>query len=359
MLRASLVFRSRAMILLAAVLILGVVLVSCKTEEPAPPEPPFQMPEMPGYAAMTIPPDNPMSTWKVELGKQLYYDLRVSGDGSRSCYSCHVQEKGLTDGLPKAIGAYGAALPRSSPTMWNVGYHTQFYWDGRSSPLEAQVRAAFTGGNMGVSGKDGRPSLDDIAAKLNAIPGYRSQFQRVFGGPATADNIVKATAAFVRTIVANDSAWAHFRQGHTDAFSEQARRGWDVFSKKARCTNCHDGVLLTDLQFHNVGIGWDAKKKAFADEGRFRVSNVEKDKGAFKTPTLLDISKSGPYFHDGSVATLEEAVDLMLAGGIKNPSLDATNLDRVRLTKQEREDLLAFLRSLDVNYTVTPPALPQ
>jgi cytochrome c peroxidase len=209
---------------------------------------------------------------------------------------------------------------------------------------------------MGASGKDGRPSLEEICAKLNQIPGYRKQFQAVFGEDATPANVVQAIAAFERALVAHGSPWIRFREGDASAFPEAARRGWEIFSGKAQCTNCHAGLLLTDLQYHNIGIGMKATEP---DLGRFKVTNVERDKGAFKTPTLLDSSKSAPYFHDGSVPTLEEAVDLMLGGGIRNPTLDRTNLKPVRLTRQERADLLAFLSSLTVDYTVSPPTLPE
>ncbi len=319
--------------------------------------PQVKWPAIEGYEAMKIPADNPMTVAKVELGKQLYYDKRLSGDGTRSCYSCHLKEHGLTDGKPTAVGAYEAKLTRSSPTMWNLGYHSEYYWDGRSKPLEAQVKAAWAGGNMGAAGKDGKPSTQEVCDRLQQVAGYARQFQEVFGGACTPDNAAKALASFMRTIVTTreNSAWMRFRGGEEAAFSEAARRGWKVFSEKANCTNCHDGLLLTDLQYHNVGIGMKAKEP---DVGRFKVTQVEKDTGAFKTPTLLDISKSAPYFHDGSKATLEEAVDGMLAGGIKNPHLDTTNLKPVKLTKEERADLLEFLRALDVEYTVTDPKLP-
>ena len=343
--------------LILATLALAGAFSSCsgKKEEIVVDSAKVQPPAMPGYEAMAVPADNPMTQAKIDLGKQLYYDKRLSGDGSRSCYSCHLKENGLTDGKPTAIGAYEAKLPRASPTLWNIGYHTQYYWDGRSPSLERQGMAAWTGGNMGVTGRDGRPSADDIAAKLNQIPGYTEAFQRAFGGPATKENIMQAIATFERTIVANKSAWARFRGGDQSAFSEEAQRGWLVFSEMAKCNKCHDGVLLTDQQYHNVGIGMDAEKP---DVGRFTVTKAEQDTGAFKTPTLLDIGKSAPYFHNGSVATLEEAVDLMVNGGKKNKFLDTTNLKPVKLTKAEVSDLLAFLRALNVDYTVDEPKLP-
>src|SRR5713226_2591841 len=202
-----------------------------------------QWPELKKYEAMKIPADNPMTAAKVELGKQLYYDARLSGDGSRSCYSCHLKENGLTDGKPKAIGAYNVALPRSSPTLWNIGYHSEFYWDGRSKSLEAQAKAAWSGGNLGASGKDGHPSMDDICAKLNKIPGYQKQFQAVFGQDATPDNVARAIAAFERTIVSTNSAWIRFREGDTKALSKAAQRGYKIFTEQTHCNNCHDGIL--------------------------------------------------------------------------------------------------------------------
>src|SRR5438132_10450855 len=152
------------------------------------------------YAPMTIPADNQLTPEKVALGRELFFDERLSGDGSRSCYSCHVCEKGLTDGLAKAVGAYNKQLPRSSPTLWNIGYHHEFYWDGRSKTLEDQALAAWTKANMGAK-------ADEIVKKLNGIEGYREQFQKVFKTDATDANVTKAIAAFERTIISGDTAW--------------------------------------------------------------------------------------------------------------------------------------------------------
>jgi len=300
-----------------------------------------------GYEAMTIPADNPMTPEKVALGRQLWFDTRLSGDGAHSCYGCHVCEKGLTDGLPKAIGANNKTLPRSSPTLWNIAYHKEFYWDGRSKTLEDQAMAAWTKANMGAN-------AEETVKKLNAIAGYKQQFQKVFGGDATPAFVVKALAAYERTIISGDTAWDKFRGGDTAALNDSAKRGWQVF-QDAKCTNCHDGLLLTDQQYHNVGIGMDAKEP---DVGRFTVTKKPEDTGAFKTPTLRDISKSAPYFHDGSAATLGDAIDVMLGGGKANEHLDKKNLQKHEITKEQREDLLNFLKSLDVDCKITKPPLP-
>lgn len=302
------------------------------------------------YEAMEIPGDNPMTEQKAALGRQLFFDKRLSVDGSRSCYLCHVCEKGLTDGLAKAIGAGGKQLTRSSPTLWNIGYHKMLYWDGRSASLEKQAMAAWTGGNMGAKDHE-----DEIVAKVNALQGYHSQFRKVFGGDATKENMMQAISAFERTIISGDTAWDRWQAGDQSAASEAAKRGWEVF-KEAKCNNCHDGVLLTDQQFHNVGIGMDA---AEPDAGRGKISNKPEETGAFKTPTLRDIAKSAPYFHDGSVGTLEEAVDLMLGGGKPNQYLDKKNLEKRTITADQRRDLLEFLRSLNVDCRLSEPPLPE
>ena len=299
---------------------------------------------------MSIPADNPLTPEKVALGRQLFFDERLSIDGSKSCYSCHVCEHGLTDGLPKAIGAGNKQLPRSSPTLWNIGYHKQFYWDGRSDSLEAQAMAAWKGGNMGVGEKTG-----EIVATINALQGYKAQFQKVFQSDATPENMMKAISAYERTIISGDTAWDRWKAGDNTAISMSAYRGWNIF-QAIKCNNCHDGVLFTDQQYHNIGIGMDQKEP---DPGRGKVTNKPEDTGAFKTPTLRDIARSAPYFHDGSAKTLEEAVDIMLAGGKENPHLDKKNLQAHKILPEQREDLLNFLRSLSVDCKLSKPPLPQ
>jgi cytochrome c peroxidase len=305
------------------------------------------------YEAMPIPDDNRMTEEKVALGRQLFFDRRLSFDDSRSCYDCHVCEKGLTDGLPKAVGAGNKPLTRSSPTLWNIGYHKEFYWDGRSGSLEAQAAAAWKGGNMGAQGHE-----TEIIAKINALPGYKEQFQKVFQSEATEKNTFQAIAAFERTIISGnaDTAFDRWQAGDETAVGEDVKRGYKVF-QEAKCNQCHDGVLFTDQQYHNVGIGMDAPEDK-VDKGRFNKTKNEAETGAFKTPTLRDVAKSAPYFHDGSAATLEEAVDIMIDGGKPNKYLDTKNLKKVNLTKEQKADLIAFLKSLNVDCKLKEPRLP-
>jgi len=203
----------------------------------------------------------------------------------------------------------------------------------------------------------------------------------VFGGDATAENMMQAISAFERTIISGDTPWDRWQAGDQSAASESAKRGFEVF-KSAKCNNCHDGVLFTDQQFHNVGIGANEPDTSHnappnpavkdlpktgpppppappADVGRYTVTKKDEDTGAFMTPTLRDIARSAPYFHDGSVATLEDAVDLMLGGGKPNQYLDKKNLEKRTITPEQRRDLLEFLRSLNVDCRLKEPPLPQ
>ena len=329
----------------------------CSAGKEKAPEPPPYVPEVlpiaprpPGFEPMPEPPDNPTTPEKAALGRQLFFDKRLSVDGSKSCYSCHVNEHGLTDGLPVAVAAGGKKLTRSSPTLWNIGYHKEFYWDGRSASLEKQAGAAWAGPNMGAKDKQ-----TEIVAALNAIPGYRAQFQKVFGSDASADNIPKAIAAYERTIVCGDTAWDKFQQGDAAALSDEAKRGWELFRGKAGCGTCHAGALLTDLQYHNVGVGMDAPEP---DGGRKNFTKDDKDTGAFKTPTLRDVTRTAPYFHNGSKATLEETLDFVLGGGYPNKYIDKKNLKKKTLTAAEKSDLMAFLKSLECHGELKEPKLP-
>jgi len=317
-------------------------------EVPPLPSDPSNYAPLERFEAMKVPADNPMTAEKAALGRQLWFDTRLSGDGKLSCYACHVNEKGLTDGKALGEGAFGKKLTRSAPTLWNVGYHADWYWDGRAKALEAQALAAWKGVNMGAA----KP--EEITARLNAVAGYKKQFQKVFGADATPENVAKALACYMRTIISQTTAFDKWQKGDDKAVSDSAKRGHEVF-KKAKCDNCHSGALFQDLQYHNLGIGM---KAATPDLGRFVVTKADKDKGAFKTPTLRDVARSAPYFHDGSVATLEEAVKIMAGGGIENEHLDKVNAVKTELTDAEFKDLLEFLKSLTETAELKEPKRP-
>lgn len=291
-----------------------------------------------------VPADNPMSAEKVALGHQLFMDKRLSGDGSRSCYSCHQNELGNADGRALALGAGDKPLTRNSPTIWNVGYYTTgLYWDGRSASLEAQALGAIEGGNMAV----GKDNMAAKAKEIGALPEYAEQFAKVFGLEPGAEvepkHVAMALSAYERTLLCGDTA---FDKGE---LSESAQRGWDLFRGKASCSTCHSGDNFTDGAYHDIGISHDENGalRPDADVGRGKPSGSEADNYKFRTPTLRNVSRTAPYFHNGSVATLEEAVRYMAVGGNpKAPGLDQ-NLRNTDLSDAEIADLVEFLEALD------------
>jgi cytochrome c peroxidase len=299
---------------------------------------------------MKLPADNALTAEKAALGKQLFFDKRLSKSGAMACESCHFPDKGWTDGTAFSTKADGKANTRHSPTLFNVGYNDLWYWDGRSATLEKQVEAAWKG-QMG-----GEPEV--AAAALDKIPGYAVQFKTIFGHDATAGDVVAALASFVRTLRSGDAPWDKYEKGDKKAVGEDATRGFELFRNKAGCAACHAPPLYTDNAFHDVGIGFD---KSEPDLGRGKVTKNEKENGAFKTPTLRSVTTHAPYFHDGRAATLEAAVDYILSGGIKdkNPNLDA-HMKPVKLSAKERTDLLAFIKSLEAPATpFEQPKLPE
>jgi len=304
-----------------------------------------------------IPADNPQSDAKIELGHQLFFDKRLSVDHSRSCYFCHQNEDGNGGHDPIAIGANDKKLTRQSPVIWNVGYLSKLYWDGRSDSLEAQATAALEGGNMGL----GKDKLSEKAQEIAKIPGYKRQFETAFPGQgATAKTLVQAISAYERTLVCNDTAYDKYAKGDKTALNETQKHGLEVFTGKAYCIMCHTppyfslAYLSAASAFFDIGIGTEGKDEKDVDVGRMSVTQKDSDWSAFKPPSLRNVSKSAPYFHDGSRATLEDAVHFMAGGGAKNKNLTPILADR-KLTDDEVKSIVSFLGALDCNEKLTPP----
>ena len=300
-------------------------------------------------ATLVASADNPLTAAKVELGKQLFFDARLSGTGKMSCASCHDPELAFTDGRAVSPKDDGVDNTRNSPTMYNVGYLERLYWDGRAKTLEGNVLAAWKA-QMG-----GKP--DEAASRLVAVPAYAKAFQDAFGAPPSEDTVVKALASFLRNLRSGDSAFDRWQAGQKDAIGEAARKGHDLFTGKAGCVVCHTPPLFTDRLFHNVGIGMQKEKPDVGAGGEKALNDATKT-GAFKTPTLRNVAKTAPYFHDGGTKTLAEAVKLMASGGLKNPHLDPLLLDR-GLTDEELGQLVAFLETLTGNQPWTAPQVPK
>jgi cytochrome c peroxidase len=328
----------------------------------ATPEPkPFSVDDMklPTLPEVAIPADNPQSTAKIDLGQRLFFDTKLSGDGKLACYSCHQNEHGNGGETPLAIGAYGKTLPRHSPTIWNVAFLPKLYWDGRADSLEAQALGAWTGGNLGV----GKENAEKKAKEIAALPEYKARFAAAFPGQAIgSDLVIKALAAYERTLVCRDTAYDRYAKGDKTALSVEQKAGLGLFMGKALCTACHAPPFFTTASlgqgaFFNVGVGTKDVPEADVDVGRMQVTQQPQDWAAFKPPTLRHVSKSAPYFHDGSVKTLREAVTFMAKGGQDNKNKSALMADR-GLSEGEIDQLVLFLGALECGGKLTPPAGP-
>lgn len=328
-------------------------------EEKKPEYPPVTQPPE-SLGKIKTPEDNATTPAKVALGHKLFFDKRLSVDGSRACYSCHMNENGTGGHDPLAVGAEDKKLTRHAPIMWNVAYLPRLYWDGRAKSLEDQAKGAWTGGPMGVP----EDQLQKKADELAKIDEYKKAFDEAFPGDGLMpQTIVKAISAYERTLFCGDTAWDKFSAGDQSALDEEQKKGWELFKGKAGCNNCHVPPFFSDAYttengaYHNIGIGIEGKKEDEVDVGRMAVTENPSDWAAFKTPTLRNVSKSAPYFHNGSRATLEEAVRFMAGGGYKNKNLDPKLEDR-KLSDDEIKQLIAFLGSLECPGKLEEPKLP-
>ncbi len=287
-----------------------------------------------GLPAIAWPEDNQPSAAKIELGKQLYFDPRLSKDNTVSCASCHDPKKGFSNGERFATGVGGQVGGRSAPSVINAAYYNQQFWDGRAKSLEDQALGPIQNPiEMALS-------LEDAVAKLSKIEGYRTQFKAVFGTDVNKEGIAKAIAAYERTVVSGNAPYDKFKAGDEKALSAKAQRGMKLFFGKGHCSACHSGPSFSDGSYHNVGVGMAADKP---DVGRESISKLEGDRGSFKTPTLREIARTGPYMHDGSLKTLEEVVDYYNKGGTANDWLDE-EIYTLKLTDEEKSDLVTFLK---------------
>ncbi|MDH7482116.1 MAG: cytochrome c peroxidase [Armatimonadota bacterium] len=300
--------------------------------------------------AVPIPPDNPQTDAKIRLGAQLYFDARLSSDGTISCASCHRPDKAWADTTPVSEGVAHQKGMRNSPSIINTAYVIPQFWDGRALHLEKQA----VGPVQNPIEMD--LTKEEIEFRLNHIPGYVTQFEEVFGAKPTIDLLAKAIASFERTIVTGESPYDKYLAGDKSAMSKSAIRGMELFNGKGHCNVCHSGPAFSDSRFHNLGVGYVNGK--FKDVGRYGVTNDPKDMGAFLTPKLRAVALTPPYMHDGSEPTLEAVIELYNKGGIPNPNLDPAMVP-LGLTVQEKEDLIEFMKALTGPYPVMEqPALP-
>jgi cytochrome c peroxidase len=306
---------------------------------------------------------NPLTRAKIELGRQLYFDPRLSVDSTVSCASCHNPAEGYSAQTKTGVGIRGQLGGRNSPVSFNRILSGPQFWDGRADSLEAQAVGPLQNPiEMGFT-------HEGVVKRLGEMPVYKKQFEKIFG-ELTIDRVGQAIAAFERALVTAPSPYDHNEQLQSFAaydaddiaededlaakyaatkaaveaqpMSEEAKRGREIFfSEKGNCTACHVGANLADENYHNIGIGMD---KPDPDVGRFAVTKDPADTGAFKTPTVRNVALSGPYMHDGSIATLEEVVEWYDKGGHPNPHLSA-KIRPLKLSAQEKTDLVEFMKA--------------
>lgn len=286
---------------------------------------------------LPVPEDNPLTREKVELGRRLFNEKQLSRDGTVACSTCHDPKRNFTDDKPLAEGVFGRIGTRRVPAILNRGYGTAFFWDGRIPTLEEQVLQPI------VNDKEMDMTLEEVVARLQEDEEYAAEFDSVFGHAITEQDVSHALASYVRTILAGNSRYDRYLNGEGDALTEMERRGLEIFRGKGNCTDCHLGPNLTDEKFRNTGIAW--KNGELTDAGRFRFTEREHDRGAFKTPTLRNVAERAPYMHDGSLATLRDVADYYHRGGNRNPWLDRELLP-LQLTDADKEALAAFLHTL-------------
>jgi cytochrome c peroxidase len=296
------------------------------------------------------PADNPATPAKVALGQRLFDDPRLSASGQIACASCHARELGFADGLRTSFGHDRQRGRRNSPSLATAAWMTTLFWDGRSGSLEEQSLHPLID-PLEMAGK-----LDVIEARVAAEPAYAADFRAAFGDETvTIARIAQALAAFQRSLAPRRSKWSRFIGGDRNALNDQELRGLHLFRTKGGCANCHSGPLLSDQKFHNIGLHFYGRERE--DLGRYEVTGDAKDVGAFRTPSLLNLGRSGPWMHNGLLPDLNGVVAFYNAGGARpRPRPDQVNdplfpttdvlLEPRGLTPQERADLVAFLEAL-------------
>jgi len=317
-------------------------IVNCAVQaEPAPKES-YLRP-----AAVPAPAGNQVTPERVELGKALFFDPRLSGSEWISCATCHNPTLGWSDGLPTAIGHGMKVLGRATPTILNTAYQRKQMWDGRFRSLEEQAL-----GPIGAPGEmNGNP--DELVERLKTIPGYVGMFEKAYPGKGiTKDTLAKAIASFERTVVSTDAPFDRWVRGDENAISASAKHGFELFEGKANCNACHQGFNFMDDGYHNIGL------KDNQDAGRFAKLPLPSMKGAFKTPTLRDITLTAPYMHNGAYKSLEEVVAHYNRGGEDKTNLDP-NMKPLNLSEAEQKDIVEFLKTLTGEPVVVAlPRLP-
>lgn len=320
---------------------------STKSQRSAPASRYPQLAPLPSTAP--APADNPTTPAKVELGKQLFFDPRLSGNNTMSCASCHMPDRAMGDGVAWNKGETGVTLVRNTQTILNVGFYARYFWDGRSDSLEDQALKPIE------SAVEMNQPLDELERELNEIPGYASQFQSVFGAKPNRGDTARALAAFQRTLVSGPSPFDRYLLGDENALSPNAKRGLKLFAGAARCVDCHHGPHLSDGEFHRIGTSEE-------DEGLAMHSGKSEDRYLFRTPSLRNVADTAPYMHDGSFHSIDEVLEYYYNGTPATTTDGSLPIDAPDLRGRSHADidyLKAFLETLSGPLPkVSPPSLP-
>lgn len=290
---------------------------------------------------------------RISLGKKLFFDPRLSGDGNMSCATCHNPSLGWSDGQKTAKGVKSKVLGRASPTIINTAFNSIQMWDGRKKSLEDQA--------MGPMEATVEMNMDTkkLFRWLKSNKEYTKLFAKAYPGEKiAAPTVSKAIATYERTgtAISNNSNFDRWVKGDEDAMTAQQVRGFKLFAGKAKCIACHSAPNFTDNGFHNLGLASWGKKRP--DMGRYSQRPLKLMKGAFKTPTLREITRTAPYFHDGSAKTLKQVVKHYAKGGVVKTNL-SPNMEKIKLTKSEIDDVVMFMHALSSPYVaVELPELP-
>ena len=294
------------------------------------------------------PKDNPTTPAKVQLGKMLFFDPRLSGNNKTSCATCHIPEKGFADGRALTPGIDGKLLSRNTQTCLNVGFYKSFFWDGRAGSLEEQALGPIQ------SPVEMNQDLDELEAELSKIPGYVRAFEQVFDTKPNRQSMAKALAAFQRTLGTEPSPFDRFLMGDKEALSADAKAGLELFQGEAGCIECHHGPLLSDGKFYRLRV---SRK----DEGRAAISGKKEDRYRFRTPTLRNVAETAPYMHDGSLETLDDVVTFYYRD-IPDAGPDGLTPDTAALRGQSFSEIpliVEFLKSLSGKRPkISAPTLP-
>jgi len=325
------------------------------------------------FRSVPVPKNNPQTPDKIELGKKLFFDRRLSGDGTTSCADCHIPEQAYTDGQDISLNYPTTKNWRNAQTLINVAFYNNLFHDGRVKTLEDQALFPM------MSAFEMNQNLDFLEEEIRVVPEYAEAFKKVFNGEPSRERIAMAIAAFERTLISVNALYDRFLKGDGSAISEDAKKGFEIFKGKGKCADCHDGVNLSDDKFYALHVPenpvllndprvtatmrfvakvyhYKDYRNLKEDPGRYLITKDKKDWKAFRTPTLREIAKTGPYMHNGVLATLDEVIDFFNAGGGKGNRY----LKPLGLSDKERKQLKAFLvealtgEELKISYPEVP-----